>query len=61
MEIDGEVDRSLEVELSKKIIIIKNIYIYIYVLWGEKKNQEINCGREKEKFKTYVSGDRGGS
>jgi hypothetical protein len=37
--------------------------IYIYVLWGrkKKKNQEINCGREKEKFKTYVSGDRGGS
>jgi hypothetical protein len=59
VEIDGEIDRSWEVELSKQIII-KNKYILFY---GDekKKNQEINCGREKEKFKTYVSGDRGGS
>jgi hypothetical protein len=56
VEIDEEVDRSWEVELSKKI---KNKYILFY--GEEKKNQEINCGREKEKFKTYVSGDRRGS
>jgi hypothetical protein len=59
VEIDGEVDRSWEVELSKKIKKIKNKYILFY--GEEKKNQEINCGREKEKFKTYVSGDRRGS
>jgi hypothetical protein len=34
--------------------------IYI-VLWGGKKNQEINCVREKDKFKKYLSGDRGRS
>jgi hypothetical protein len=51
----------VELPPHKQFLWGGKILFYILFYGEEKKNQEINCEREKEKFKTYLSGDRGRS